>query len=503
MKTIISVLLTFLLAGPALAGKPLESPQFASPETTLNVATHYLDSIVENALASLEVIASTPEAKSGDWQGIKQYLLQLESGLPGVYFFVLPNGNYYSLALDYTNLNLSDRPYFKSLFAGNPVRGFPLYSRSSGKKSALVAVPIVVNDQVTGALGTSIFLDDLAAKLDQALALPRDYTWFVLNSKGKDLLDRDSDFIFMNALTQGSESLREAVSEALKNDSGTIQYELGRMRYGQYRKLPGLDWWMFLAKIEGGEIPPPPQLQISLDRFVPDLQKSLDQIDGSLAKLIEKSSVRVDDENEIRKLLNSVLEENILVVEAAFVDANGVLRYIEPSDYKNFENTDISSQQHVIAMRENPMPQFSSSFMAVEKFMAVVIEHPLYDIDKHFAGSINLVIRPELLIDSLLKKRTIPENYELWIMQPDGRIIYDQDKEEIGKMLFSDPLYAGYGNLLELGKKIASVPSGEGEYIFFAPELREKVIKKAIWETVRLHNREWRVVLAYRPYEKN
>jgi len=501
MKTIILVLLTFLFVGPAWAENPPESPPTVGPESTLNTAAQYVDSIFMNALASLELVASTPEAKSGDWQGIKPYLKQLEHRLPGVYFFVLPNGNYYSVALDYTNLNLTNRPYFKSLFAGNQVKGFPIYSRSSGKKSALVAAPIVVNDQVTGALGASIFLDDLAAKLDSALALPQDYNWFVLNSEGNDMLDRDMDFIFMNALTQGSKSLREAVSEALKSDSGTTQYELGKKRHGHYRKLPSLDWRMFLVKIEGGATPPPPQLQLSLDSFVPELQNSLDQIDGSLAKSIEKSNVHVDDENEIRKLLGSILKENILIVEAAFVDANGILRYIEPADYKNFENSDISSQEHVIAMRENPGPQLSSGFMAVEHFIAVVIERPLYDSEKHFVGSINLVIRPELLIDSLLKKGTIPADYELWIMQPDGMIIYDQDMEEIGRMLFSDPMYAGYGNLLELSRNIAASPIGEGSYIYLAPEQKVKVIKNAIWQTVRLHNRDWRVVLAYRPYD--
>jgi len=501
MKTIISVLLSLLLAGTVWAENLPESPPAVGPETLLNTAAQYVDSILMNTLASLELVASTPEAKRGDWQGIKPYLKQLEQRLPGVYFFVLPNGNYYSVALDYTNLNLTNRLYFKPLFAGNAVKGFPIYSRSSGNKSALMAAPIMVNGQVTGALGASVFLDELAANLDRALPLPQDYNWFVLNSDGNDMLDRDSDYIFMNALTQGSNSLREAVSEAMKNKSGTTVYELGKMRRGHYQKLPSLDWWMFLVKIEGGETPPPPKLQLSLDRFVPDLQDSLDRIDGSLTKSIEKSNVRVDNENEIRKLLGSILKENNLVVEAAFVDANGVMRFIEPADYKNFENSDISSQEHVFAMRKNPIPQFSGSFMAVEHYMAVVIEHPLFDSKKQFAGSINLVIRPELLIDSLLKRSTIPADYELWIMQPDGMVIYDQDKEEIGKMLFSDPMYTDYGNLLELGKKIAASPTGEGSYIYLAPERKEKVIKKAIWQTVGLHNRDWRVVLAYRPYE--
>jgi hypothetical protein len=501
MKTIILTLFTFILVSSVWAEKPKESEHAADPKTTLSVATNYLDTVVVNTLASLELIAATPEAKSGDWNGIKLHLKQLESSLPGVYSFILPNGNYYTLAQDHTNLNLSDRDYFKPLFSGNQVKGFPIYSRSTGKKSVLVAVPIVIDNRVIGALGTSIFLDELHAKLNRDFVLPQNYTWYVLNAEGNTLLHKDSDFIFMNPLMQGSISLREAVSKALKSKSGTMQYKLGRIRHAHYRKLQNIDWWMFLAKIEGAKIETTPQLKLSLERFVPNLQQSLDQIDGSLAKWIEKSKLNVEKENEVRELLSTILDENLNIVEASFVDAKGFLRHIEPRDYKNFENVDISSQEHVIAMRKNPMPLLSSGFTAVEGFLAMVVTHPLYDDGKNFIGSINLLIRPELMIDSLLKKSTVPDNYELWIMQADGMIIYDQDKEELGKMLFNDPTYADYESLLKLGKKIAAAPEGEGSYIFFAPEHKEKVIKNAVWQTVRLHNREWRVVLAYRPYE--
>ncbi len=501
MKTIISTLLTFMLALPAWAEESTVNSKPVGPEATLNAGAHYLDSVFANALQSLELIASTPEAKSGNWKGIKPYLTKLETNLPGVYFFVLPDGNYYSIALDYTNLNLSDRPYFKSLFAGKPVKGFPIYSRSSGKKSALVAAPIIVNGKVTGALGISIFLDDLADELVKVIAVPHDYNWFVLNADATDMLDSDSDFIFMNALKQGSPSLKEAVTKALSGDRGTIEYELDRIRRGYYQKLPNMDWRLFLVKVEGRPIPVPPKLKLSLDRFVPLLQNQLNQYDSLLAKLIEKSNVDVDNESEIRKLLRDALSENLQIVEAAYIDGSGVMRYIEPSEYKNFENEDISLQAHIVAMRQKPSPQFIGGFMTVERFLASIIARPLFDRKGHFSGSIHLVIRPEILVDSLLKSSAVPEDYELWIMQPDGMIIYDQDKSEIGKNLFSDPMYADHESLLKLGKKISSTASGEGSYIFLAPKLKDKVIKKAIWRTVGLHNGEWRVVLAYRPYE--
>lgn len=503
MKKVISALFICILTSSSWASETTQTPQSSVPKTTLNAASNYLDTVMMNTLTSLELIASTPEAKNGDWKGIKRYLEQLKLLTPGVYFYVLPDGNYYSVALDYTNLNLSNRGYFKSLFAGNPVMGFPIYSRSSGKKSALMAIPIMAKDgKVTGALGASVFLDDLHHKLNREFALPDEYTWFVLNSEGMMMLDNDSDFIFMNALKQGSESLHDAVSEALKMQSGPVQYQLERLRHGYYQKLPHMKWWMFLAKIEGSKAVPPQQLKLSLDSFVPDLQNRLNRIDESLAALIEKSRVDVNKESEIRRLLNALLDENSDIIEASFVDTKGVMRQIEPSEYKNFENTDISSQEHVMAMLKKPAPLLSSGFSAVEHFTAVVISHPLYDSKKVFLGSINLLIRPELLVESLLKKTAIPDDYELWVMQTDGMIIYDEDSNEIGKMLFSDPIYADYGNLLKLSKKIVASPAGEGSYIYLAPESNEKAIKNAIWQTVRIHDREWRVILAYRPYEK-
>jgi hypothetical protein len=477
--------------------EPQDSP---GPEAVLNAGAYYVSSIFTNTLSALELIAATPEAKAGEWQGIKPYLSRLAADLPGVYFFVLPDGNYYSVTRDFTNLNLRDRPYFDSLFAGNPVMGFPIYSRSSGKKSALVAAPIVVDGKVTGALGASVFLDELNAQLNREFTLPQNYTWFVLDPEGVVMLDRESDFIFMSSLTQGGKSLQQAAAQALKSESGIMRYELEGSKFTHYRKLPGMQWRMFLVNIDEAAMVTPPQLKLSLERFVPALQQRLNRIDAELARLTGSRELSAGQELEIRKLLQSVIRENPDVVNAAFIDARGWLRQIEPTEYRNFENVDISGQAQVKTMLAERKPVFSSAFTAVEGFLAVDVAHPLYGGDGAFIGCVSALIRPELLVDTLLTQSAIPADYELWIMQPDGLMLYDQDKAEIGRMLFSDPLYAGYENLLKLGRTIASTPSGEGSYLFAAPGREEKVIKNAIWQTVMLHGREWRVVLAYRPY---
>ncbi len=479
---------------------PSQTDAPSTPESSLTAHSQYLDALFADTQAGLEAVAVSPAAQSGNWAGIKQQLVKLEAERPGTYFYVLPDGNYYSLALDYTNLNLSDRGYFQGLFAGKPVKGFPIYSRSSGKKSALVAAPVMADGKVTGAIGASIYLDELHTALNKMFALPTDYTWFVVDAEGNTILDRDSDFIFMNALSQGGPSLQEGVSQALETESSSLQYESGGVRHAWYQKLPNMNWWMFMAKVEP-DTQIAPQLTLSLERFVPELQAALERIDVSMAGKLKQHVLKPQNETDIRALLSSILDENTNLINVAFIDRRGFLRQIEPSDYRNFENANIRSQPQVASMLREPRPLFSKAFDSVEGFLAVDIAHPVRNVEQEFAGSVSALIRPALLIEPLLKKTNIPEDYELWVMQPDGMIVYDRDEDEVGRMLFSDALYADYESLLKLGKSIVTSPSGEGSYLFLAQGAADKVIKKAVWQTVRLHENEWRVILTYKPYE--
>ncbi len=469
---------------------------YASDQEVLDQATRHLDNLCKQTLENLQTVAKSAEAKSGNWPEIKPLLAELYEKLPGVYFYVLPNGNYYSIALDYTNLNLSDRGYFKPLFSGNYIKGFPIYSRSSGKKSVVLAAPVIVDKKVRGGMGASIFLEDLHSRLNKDFTIPDSYTWFVVDSEGTTLLDKEADYIFMNALTQGSESLSQAIKTVVKNNNGSITYELGRLqRKASYQKLPTLDWWMIMAERQESELKTSPKLELSLQRFVPVLQAALDETDAYMRTTLAGRKHKLNKEKNIRPVLKKIVRDLPQVVDAAFVDKSGVMRFLEPPEYKNFENVDISTQAHVAAMKMKPAASFSEGFMAVEGYLANDLGYPLLDRKGNYLGYISLLIRPELMIAKLLKDSHIPEDLELCIMQPDGMIIYDQDEIEMGKMLFSAPIYKDYETLLELGKKISAQKQGKGQYVFPVAGNMQKVIKTASWDTVQLHGREWRIVL--------
>ncbi len=313
------------------------------------------------------------------------------------------------------------------------------------------------------------------------------------------MLDKEIDFIFMNTLTQYTESLANAINKALKGKSGNIEYEIGgAVRKGYFQKIPSMDWWMVMAKKEGTDATIAPKLDISLQIFNPELQNQLNEIDNRVTKLLLETQGKWDKEPDIRRFLNIAMGAYTPVVEAVYVDLKGIMKYIEPREYKSFEGTNISKQQHQIDLLKTHKPIFSTGFRVVEGFLAVVLAYPLFDSNNQLQASVNLVVRPELIMQKLVKSLNIPDDTELWIMQKDGMIIYDDDPDEIGRMLFTDPLYAPYQSLKDLGRQISSSPSGKGEYWFQAVGGTEKVLKVAMWDTVSLHGREWRVILAKR-----
>jgi len=462
----------------------------------LDSACKYLDAVGTETLNDLRNLAMGSEARSGKWEIIKPGLAKLGEKRPGVWFYVLPDGNYFSVDRDYTNLNLSDRGYFQSLFAGKEVQGYPVHSRSTGRKSLVFAVPILLEDKTAAALGASIFLDELHAAFSRDISFPEGYTWFVVDVEGNTLLDREPEYMLMNAITQGGESLAGAIRKVVQNQSGSISYDLaGIPREGVFQKLPSLNWWMIIVKREVSDMQIPEKLELSLKQFVAELQTSLKDLDGVMIQILAGPNLTWDSEASIRRTLNECLDKLPYIVDAAFVDSRGVMLHIEPGEYKNFENTDISSQAHVKQMQQSKAPVFSSGFISAEGFPAMSIAYPVFDRQGQFFGAVSLLLQPELLVSSLLKKSRIPDDYELWIMQTDGMIVYDQDAEERGKMLFSDPLYASYASLLELGRKISSFPQGEDHYVFKLAGSDEDVVKTATWDTVKLHGNEWRVVL--------
>ncbi len=84
--------------------------------------------------------------------------------------------------------------------------------------------------------------------------------------------------------------------------------------------------------------------------------------------------------------------------------------------------------------------------------------------------------------------------YDVWVAQLDGTEIFDTTKEEIGKNIVTDPVYADPA-IQEFVSKIIKEPSGTANYVFWDKEWNRNVTKTAVWETAGIDGATWRVVV--------
>ncbi|GEM_PF-891939 len=468
----------------------------------LGTASALIDRYLQHALTSLRLIAGNPATRSGIWPEIRPGLLTLRKAIPGAVLYIEPDGGYYSVDEGYTGLNLSDRDYFNALFSGEEIHGSLIYSRSTGKQSVLMAVPVYEGEEVTGAVAISIFLDDFQQLISDALNLDDDYLWYVLDQEGTTVLHPRTDFVFMNPTAEGSPSLRHAVETILDRSHGYTSYIFaGRNTHILFTQVPFNDWRVILGKIgERSDDHYMPEASEILVNLKETLAGELSRMDQELDEAVASFNGQIPAEHVVRDTFRRLYQDNPYIVKCALIDAEGVRMHVEPSEFHPSEGSHIRNQEDYFLMQKNKAPMLSSSFLSAEGFDAVSLQHPIIDGDGEFHGSVSLLIRPDVMVEELATPYIAETMYEPWIMEPEGRIIFDKALEGTGRMLFLDYRDEGPQSLLELGDAIAEKSQGAGDYIYRHPEDDHRMVRMAIWDTIHLHDARWRVIISYAPY---
>jgi len=253
-----------------------------------------------------------------------------------------------------------------------------------------------------------------------------------------------------------------------------------------------------LAKIlrpQQGMTPSEKARSIVLRKVTERVQSKLLHADKDFAYAAQKISQYDLKSDSVRNILKGLHARHSFIVDCCIVDTTGIMIVVEPEEYKSFEGSDVSDQVPVQKIHRTHKPVTSNAFIAVEGFQAVVIQYPIFSGVNEFVGPLSMLIRPDSMLVDIIKPiiKGLPLN--IWVMQKDGIILYDQNEEEIGKNLFTDEMYKPYGNLLALGEEIVANDNGYGSYTFLSDTMTEPVEKKCFWETVGLYDMQWKLVL--------
>lgn len=500
---VILVLLILSLPSIAAAGMPPVQDQGTTKAADLRILLNSFAALgeghVDRVLHGLKVISATQEARSGQWEKMKSVLAEFEaSGIKAsAVWFMRPDGSYYIVGMGLTDQNLSDRPYFPRLMTGENIRGDLFIGKVTGERNAVVAVPIKKDGKIIGALGASLELDEISRMLDEKMNLPGNMFFYALDQNGRTSLHRKPALIFAYASEMGSKSLSDTVRQMLAKPEGAVTYDFYGERTVVYKKFPLTGWVYAIGVVTGRPGEPGSELPSILSELRKEVTAELDKMDQEIQTLAAKFSEKDFTTPEKRKMLGDLCRAYPYAVDCAIVDRNGKMVIVEPGEYAKFEGTDISAQEQLIRLRESMKPVLSNVIKAVEGFDAVDLEHPVFSSEGEFEGSVSMLIRPESLLSFVITPLLRGMPVESFVMQTDGRVLYDQDKEEIGRMIFEDPIYKRFPQLIAVCTMACREKDGAGSYDFRQGGSEKMVKKDAHWTTVGLHGTEWRLVVMH------
>lgn len=250
----IVVLLMGMVCGAANVGctQPPDADRAASGSQALQVKAEVaLASAMSLGDTRLNDIAETflmmrmhPEVIEGDWSKIKPLLAEAEKrSTPSSMWFAKVSGEYWTTEKDKALNDLKDRPYFARLLEGKNVVGDLVVSKSTGRNVAIVAVPVLKDKQVVGALGASVYLEALSETIRRDMDLPPDNIFYAFDAKPMLAVVYDRALIF-NEPKQLGEEVDKAFKEMLTKERGSIRYSFrGVTRDVVYRKSNVSNWW--------------------------------------------------------------------------------------------------------------------------------------------------------------------------------------------------------------------------------------------------------------------
>ncbi|MEN6641230.1 MAG: hypothetical protein ABFE08_02155 [Armatimonadia bacterium] len=235
------LLITVLMPAAHAAPADLMLPAEVSLRAMISLAESQLTSTAQ----ALRVIAASDAAGAGDWDKLAPLLAEVQPPTSGLVWFARPDGTYRAIGADTTGLSLKDRPYFAKLRAGETAIGDLVTGKFTGRSSVVVAVPVMRDKQMIGAVGASIYLDELSRRLTNTLSLPGDWGFWGLDESGRiTTLHILTERIFLDPSQVGSPSLTLAVHAMLRKPNGVATYTWtdGKRRSIVYRHSELLKW---------------------------------------------------------------------------------------------------------------------------------------------------------------------------------------------------------------------------------------------------------------------
>ncbi|MFA5113898.1 MAG: hypothetical protein WC529_06365 [Candidatus Margulisiibacteriota bacterium] len=253
---------------------------------------------------------------------------------------------------------------------------------------------------------------------------------------------------------------------------------------------------LFVATTAGamGTAPKPPAVA-DLQTAV---QNELNRMNGVMKLAAIKLAATDLKGLNARQALYDVYSDVNSAIVVSSISLDGTLLAVEPSArYSSGVGQSITNQALFQTLRSTNKPAMGQMFLAVEGFNAVALGYPIVSQpDGKTIGYTTLVFQPDALIRKIVNDQAGGVTFEALAIQLDGKVIFDRDILQVGKMTFSDPGYAQFPSLVAFAQQVVATPEGSGHYEFLDRDRATTVHKQATWATVGLYGTQWRLIVS-------
>lgn len=225
-----------------------------------------------------------------------------------------------------------------------------------------------------------------------------------------------------------------------------------------------------------------------------DITSGLSDLDRENAK----SAAELSDTDligpDVSGVLNAKVAASPYALSSLIITDEGVVTAAAPSQYEDLIGENLSGQPAVIYANSVKKPVLSNIFLLKEGFFGVSLSYPVFSKDKEYKGYTDITFRPEEFLRQYIIPILEQNNYDLFILEPDGLTVYNTNEEEIGKNILTDPLYAD-PDLHQAAIAITSNKSGIITYPFWNSNWDKKIQREAVWDTLEFDNQKWRIAV--------
>jgi methyl-accepting chemotaxis protein len=201
---------------------------------------------LENRKEDLTIMSLTPSVQNGTSEVIVPFMANVvkhNHEYDAISYATLNGTAYLSYG---STTNVSERDYFQQAQKGEVfVSSNPMITRGTNRQVIAVAIPVKVNDNVTGVLFGAVTLDSVAKKV-AAIKVGQTGYAFIVQADGLLIAHPDKEVVMkVNPLKDADADLelRQVIEHMVKGEKGlTIRNVHGVNRYYVYAPVPGVNW---------------------------------------------------------------------------------------------------------------------------------------------------------------------------------------------------------------------------------------------------------------------